>query len=495
MVSSTVNAFDTQHEDMIHDAQLDYYGKKLATCSSDRCIRIFDVDGENHRHVETLTGHAGPVWQVAWAHPKFGNILASCSYDCKVIIWREVGGRFQNIKEYAGHSSSVNAVAWAPHEYGLILACASSDDNISILTWKEDNTWDVQSFKAHSYGCNAVSWAPATVPGSLVQTSGASTGALNTKRFASGGCDNLVKIWREENGAWKQEEVLEGHTDWVRDVAWAPNTGLPSSDLASCSQDKTVLIWSHQGGNSMWTKKSLKKDNFSDAVWRVSWSTSGNILAVSSGDNKVTLWKEGLESEYQQIGDRWKFRKPGVHVYLKQDVEGLGEAGEIVIADTLKVRNLLVPFGLAYYVPRHKFKALLPQGWEPKTSGEEFTEQIVPAVQFESDVIDDVTPDSSSFGFERPTVTISMPNLALMQKVKEVRFQRMRVSEDSDRIFGSVAADNVIEAIFKQIGVIIEKSSLQMERIKTLGKTTVEINFGPSIEPLKIDVIVEEEGK
>ena len=26
-----------------HDAQLDYYGKRLATCSSDRTIRIFNV--------------------------------------------------------------------------------------------------------------------------------------------------------------------------------------------------------------------------------------------------------------------------------------------------------------------------------------------------------------------------------------------------------------------------------------------------------------------
>ena len=25
---------DTQHEDLVHDAQLDYYGAKLATCSS-----------------------------------------------------------------------------------------------------------------------------------------------------------------------------------------------------------------------------------------------------------------------------------------------------------------------------------------------------------------------------------------------------------------------------------------------------------------------------
>lgn len=31
---------DTQHDDMIHDAQLDYYGTKLATCSSGTCIFV-----------------------------------------------------------------------------------------------------------------------------------------------------------------------------------------------------------------------------------------------------------------------------------------------------------------------------------------------------------------------------------------------------------------------------------------------------------------------
>ena len=33
-----------------HDAQLDYYGKRLATCSSDRTVKVFDVlDGEAQR--------------------------------------------------------------------------------------------------------------------------------------------------------------------------------------------------------------------------------------------------------------------------------------------------------------------------------------------------------------------------------------------------------------------------------------------------------------
>ena len=40
------------------------------------------------------------------------------------------------------------------------------------------------------------------------------------------------------------EEKLEGHTDWVRDVAWCPSVGLPVSRIASCSQDCKVMIWS-----------------------------------------------------------------------------------------------------------------------------------------------------------------------------------------------------------------------------------------------------------
>jgi hypothetical protein len=33
-------AIDTQHDDMVHDAQLDYYGRRLATASSDRTIKV-----------------------------------------------------------------------------------------------------------------------------------------------------------------------------------------------------------------------------------------------------------------------------------------------------------------------------------------------------------------------------------------------------------------------------------------------------------------------
>ena len=39
-----------------HDSQLDYYGRRLATCSSDRTVKIFDVSGNAPVLLATLTG-------------------------------------------------------------------------------------------------------------------------------------------------------------------------------------------------------------------------------------------------------------------------------------------------------------------------------------------------------------------------------------------------------------------------------------------------------
>ena len=152
-----------------------------------------------------------------------------------------------------------------------MLACASSDGKLSVLTFKDDGSWSADIFNGHAIGCNAVSWAPATPPGSLIHpqqgqgqgqgAAGASSGAgagagAGVKRFASAGCDNLVKIWgyREETQAWVEEETLEGHTDWVRDVAWAPNIGLPRSYIATASQDKSVIIWTKDMPAAPWVK-------------------------------------------------------------------------------------------------------------------------------------------------------------------------------------------------------------------------------------------------
>ncbi|KAL8906871.1 MAG: hypothetical protein Q9171_006086 [Xanthocarpia ochracea] len=284
------------HDDMIHDAVLDYYGRRLATCSSDKTIKIFEIEGENHKLTETLRGHEGAVWCVSWAHPKYGNILASSSYDGKVFIWREQSGSWSKVADFAHHNASVNIVSWSPHESGCLLACASSDGEVSVLEFNEGN-WGHIKFPAHGMGVNAVSWAPAMVPGSLV-SSKPELGAQ--RRFATGGSDCLVKIWdwnREEN-TYTPTLSLTGHTDWVRDVAWAP-TVLQKSYIASASQDKTVRIWTSDPAHPNEWKSTVL--NFDAVLWRVSWSLSGNVLAVAGGDNKVSLWKENLKGEWDCV--------------------------------------------------------------------------------------------------------------------------------------------------------------------------------------------------
>lgn len=294
--------FDTLHEDMIHDVQLNYYGRRLATCSSDRKIKIFDVD-ENSQIKQTseLIRHEGPVWQVAWAHPKFGTLLASAGYDRRVIIWREGNkNEWVPIFEWTDYQLSVNSIAWAPHEFNVpILATASSDGNITILALKGETFAVEAKFNADKTGVNSISWAPAISPASLVRSGGPS---VPVKMLVSGGCDRKVKIWvaSEDGSTYTPHTLNPEHKDWVRDVAWAPSIGLPSSTIASCSQDGSVFIWTKTDANSDWTVKELPKPK-DQVVWRVSWSTAGNILAVSSSDNKVNLWRETPDGEWENI--------------------------------------------------------------------------------------------------------------------------------------------------------------------------------------------------
>jgi protein transport protein SEC13 len=242
--------------------------------------------------------HEGAVWCVSWAHPKYGNILASAGYDGKVFIWREQGSQWQRVFDFSLHTASVNIISWSPHESGCLLACASSDGNVSVLEFK-DNSMEHQIFQAHGIGVNSVSWAPSTAPGSLVSSNPGAAGGV--RRFVTGGSDNVLKLWAfdQASQSYKQErDPLTGHTDWVRDVAWSP-TVLQKSYIASASQDKTVRIWTSDPAHpGQWNSKVL---NFDVVLWRVSWSLSGNVLAVSGGDNKVSLWKENLRGEWECV--------------------------------------------------------------------------------------------------------------------------------------------------------------------------------------------------
>mmetsp|Transcript_63360 Transcript_63360/g.163007 ORF Transcript_63360/g.163007 Transcript_63360/m.163007 type:complete len:341 (-) Transcript_63360:82-1104(-) len=290
MTTQLIGSLDTSQIGVIHDVQLDYYGKRVAMAGADGTVHIWDVTDGQQRPIGLIKGHEGPVWNVAWAHPKFGSLLATCGYDMKVIVWKEVNGQWHQAYEDASHAASVNSIKFAPWEHGCRLACASSDGNVSVLTYSpNDCQWRRAVFQAHAPGVQTLDWMP------VVHRD-------NTQpamRLATGGCDNSVFVWKCESEMWTQETppLPAAHTDWVRAVAWRPDG---SSILASGSWDKTVGLWKQEMEGQPW--RSICKLTVDGKVEGISWSVTGSILAVSFGDGETSWYKETDIGRFEETG-------------------------------------------------------------------------------------------------------------------------------------------------------------------------------------------------
>jgi len=87
---------------------------------------------------------------------------------------------------------------------------------------------------------------------------------------------------------------LEAKKDWVRDVAWCPNIGVPYDILVSCHEENTVCFWKNQGSKN--SKFELLSSEVCDGpAWRASWNFSGTLVAVScvhnNSDNCVKIFR------------------------------------------------------------------------------------------------------------------------------------------------------------------------------------------------------------
>ncbi|KAL7068853.1 hypothetical protein ACR3K2_06880 [Cryptosporidium serpentis] len=297
-MAQAIGTFDTGHSGPVHDTQLDYYGRRLATASSDHTIRIFDVSTDQPTFLVELKGHEGPVWQVCWAHPTFGSVLASCSYDKRVIVWKEIHrGHWEAVYSCDEFTSSVNGISWCPWEYGLQFACAVADGTVAVCSYNSEmRHWTKKHVFGHPNGTNAVSWAPAI-------NNTAVSASQQMIRLVSGGCDNQIRIWKQDPQTGELADM--GHTldvahiEWVRDVAWRPCVGLLTDTIVSCGDDKTAVIWTQDADVQGW--RSMQILNFNSPVWRVSWSVTGTILAISSGEDIVTLFKENSDGHWEVL--------------------------------------------------------------------------------------------------------------------------------------------------------------------------------------------------
>jgi len=294
--------FSTNHDDLIHDISYDYYGKRLATCSSDQKIKVFDQAENGEWTLSTdWKAHCGSVWKLSWSHPEFGQIIASCSFDKTVIIWEEAEDE-KGSKKWISRATlvdsreSVTDIKFAPRHIGLKLATCSADGYVRIYEAIDVMNlahWPlIDEFEAHRGGSsNCLSWNMA---------------AFDRPMMAVGGNDHLVKIW-EYNDATRKwvhvESLVCGAPDnVVHDVSWAPNMGRSYHLIAVACKDKTVRVFKISSGGAngkMEVKPIMTQQDHHAQVWRVEWNITGTILASSGDDGNVRLWKAGLTGEWR----------------------------------------------------------------------------------------------------------------------------------------------------------------------------------------------------
>jgi WD40 repeat protein/serine/threonine protein kinase len=236
-------------------------GKRLATASNDRTVRIWNA--QTGKVLLTLSGHHDNVTQVAFSPD--GRVLASASDDRTVRLWD------------ANTGSPLNAFNKHP---GVVTAVAFSRDGKQLTTvsgtWRdrgreEVKVWDLGSSK-ELYS----RWGVGRCVG--LSTDGQRLATVNWVG------KNELQIWDVEAGAVIQ--TLPWHVGSDARAVFSP-----SGRWLAFSSASQMLVWDSR------TRQTLSLGGHAAFIISLAFSADGTRLASASRDGTAKLWEPGTGRE------------------------------------------------------------------------------------------------------------------------------------------------------------------------------------------------------
>ncbi|CUM66750.1 uncharacterized protein PRCAT00004431001 [Priceomyces carsonii] len=325
--------FLTGHEELIHDIKYDFYGKHIATASSDQHIKVFDLDSSTSTWVlnDLWKAHDSLITRVTWAHPEFSNskLLASCSFDRTVKIWQEQpdelhgsGRRWIRLATLAIESyAPVYDVEFAPNHLGLKLGCVGSDgifriyesiEPADLTTWALTTELPILSLQLPAKSLQSsfeIEWCPSKFSKTekfivIALDQGFIYGTTDAAQFNSFDAQNGSDPDQESVGTDnKYTKIcnLPDHNGLIRSVSWAPSMGRSHHLIATGCKDGYVRIFKgiELANGDLKLETVAKLNDHKLEVWRVNWNVTGTILSSAGDDGKIRLWKSNFLNEWK----------------------------------------------------------------------------------------------------------------------------------------------------------------------------------------------------
>ncbi|XP_076437330.1 WD repeat, SAM and U-box domain-containing protein 1-like [Babylonia areolata] len=318
MVASLIHTITTHTGDITGVA---FTQGKLATTSTDKTVRLWSLEDFSELPCSPLLGHSYNVHGCDFS--ALGSMLATCSTDGKVIVWDVKTGAVKVelqhaskssirvckfspsssyvvsgsdddticmwevatqklVRSYVGHEDSVMALTVSPDGYYLVSGTPNGDLYVWDAAFGHGRYLSLK-VNAHDLGVTCCEFSP------TFGTAGEEKGSESRLLLATGGKDNLVKLWtfRAQVGSpevrLKCHNALPGHTDIVMSCAFSPSGSL----LASGSLDKSVRLWDPVKGVALFSIDACH----TRFVTCCAFSSDGRLLASGSMDHSVKIWK------------------------------------------------------------------------------------------------------------------------------------------------------------------------------------------------------------
>ncbi len=316
VLSTTTNTqvMNSYHTDFIFATALDVYGRRMATVSGDRMVRIWDLlpDG-SWQPTHQWPAHKSAVTCVSWAHAEFGILVATGGTDQQIHVWEEIssssgGGGNTNAGtgSHTAAAATTTRVKWnlkasltdarrgvtctefAPRQWGLKLATGSLDgcvriyeavDIMNLEQWPISAT--LQAFTSDA-GCSSISWC---------------TGRFDPPTLVAGGSHVIIYRYSDLARAWQSILQLPAISTDVLDVAWAPNVGRRYHSIAVANED-TLRIFKLSRETPITV---LAQKDIPVSAWRCQWNVTGTVLASSGDSGTVQLYKSNSNGVYEVV--------------------------------------------------------------------------------------------------------------------------------------------------------------------------------------------------